>query len=87
MNNISDVIELSLSNSFDLAIADVKNHANEQGFSASIEFSREYGIYIRYNHSGKQRDNRKNLDLLNQHDKQSKKKIVHGKKILEIQRL
>ena len=71
------VIELSLSKRWDSlnnAIADVKKYAYEQGFSASIESSREYGVYLRCNHSGKQRGNRKNLDPLKQHDKQSKRK-------------
>ncbi|CAJ0875740.1 6314_t:CDS:2, partial [Entrophospora sp. SA101] len=73
------VIELSLSKCWDSlnnAIADVKKYAYEQGFSASIESSREYGVYLRCNHSGKQRGNRKNLDHLKQHDKQSKRKEI-----------
>ncbi|CAJ0910545.1 601_t:CDS:2, partial [Entrophospora sp. SA101] len=44
------VIELSLSKRWDSlnnAIADVKKYAFEQGFSASIESSREYGVYLR----------------------------------------
>ncbi|CAJ0829588.1 13441_t:CDS:10 [Entrophospora sp. SA101] len=44
------VIELSLSKCWDSlnnAIADVKKYAYEQGFSASIESSREYGVYLR----------------------------------------